>query len=165
MRKQESWPGWKKWGKTISSAPSGMCKVQARRSATSTSPAGTTKARVPEYRQAGTKINKTQGEAEEEKETAPRLPGSLNTGKVTRERREGRKGSESAPRTRDSGEGIHRVRKDVPEGTRDREPDRHTHSESSESYQLEDGPRGCCQPARWRLTRDRRRALPLITTP
>ena len=69
IRKQEEWPGWRKWGKTTSSAPSGLAKVRARPPSTSTPPAGSTKARAPEYRQAGTKINKPQGMAEEETET------------------------------------------------------------------------------------------------
>ena len=58
-----------------------------------TPPTGPTKARAPEYRQAGTKINKPLGKAEEYTETGPPAPGSPNTVKAAREGREGRKKS------------------------------------------------------------------------
>ena len=75
MGNKRSWPGGKKWGRTISSAPPGMGKVWVRPSSTATPLAGPTRARAPEYKQAGTKINKPRGKVEEEKETGPSAPG------------------------------------------------------------------------------------------
>ena len=56
-------------------------------------PAGPTKARAPEYRQAGAKINKPQSKAEKRQKPASQLQGSPNPGEVAREGREWRKGS------------------------------------------------------------------------
>ena len=52
-----------------------MGKVRVRPSSTATTLAGPTRARAPEYKQAGTKINKPRGRVEEENETGPSAPG------------------------------------------------------------------------------------------
>ena len=55
-------------------SPVGTDQSTSQAPTTSTSPSGPAKARAPEYRHAGTKINEPQGRAREETETGPPAP-------------------------------------------------------------------------------------------
>ena len=74
IRKQEELARMEEVGEDDFLGPVGTGQSTGQAPSTSIPPAGPTKARAPEYRQAGTKINKPQGKAEEETETDPMAP-------------------------------------------------------------------------------------------